>query len=103
MYSFRYGGKNGKRHSLTTSNDHVVVRTNSRSALAAARPFEVSALSEDAREVLNNFELTTRFREAGVEWKKLYAILDDRQVEIVKDFLRDNLGRLLSQAIPEPI
>lgn len=67
MYSFRYGGKNGKRHSLTTSNEHVVVRTNSRSALADARPFEVSALSNKARDVLGQFELTTRFREAGVE------------------------------------
>jgi len=42
------------------------------------------------------------FREAGAEWKKLYAILDDQQVEIVKDFLHENLGRLLSQVIPEP-
>ena len=67
MYSFRYGGKNGKRHSLTTSNDHLVVRTNSRSALADARPFEVSALSIKARDLLDQFELTTRFREAGVE------------------------------------
>lgn len=67
MYSFRYGGKNGKRHSLTTSNDQVVVRTNSRSALADARPFEVSALSTKARDVLGEFELATRFREAGVE------------------------------------
>jgi len=67
MYSFRYGGKNGKRHSLTTSNDQVAVRTTSRSALAGARPFEVSALSDKARDVLDEFELTTRFREAGVE------------------------------------
>jgi hypothetical protein len=42
------------------------------------------------------------FREAGTEWKKLYAILDDEQVEVVKDFLHENLGRLLSQVIPEP-
>ena len=34
------------------------------------------------------------FEEAGREWKKLYALLDDRQVEIVKEFLLDNLGRL---------
>ena len=42
------------------------------------------------------------FREAGAEWKKLYAILDDEQVDIVKDFLHENLGRLLAQVIPEP-
>ncbi|MBC8029194.1 MAG: S8 family serine peptidase [Pyrinomonadaceae bacterium] len=67
MYSFRYGGKNGKRHSLTTSDEHVVVRTNSRSALADPTPVGVSALSTKARAVLGEFELTTRFREAGVE------------------------------------
>jgi hypothetical protein len=36
------------------------------------------------------------FREAGAEWKKLYAILDDEQVEIARDFIQDNLGRLLA-------
>ena len=36
------------------------------------------------------------FREAGEEWKKLYALLDDEQVEIAKNFLRENLGRLIS-------
>ena len=33
MYSFRYGGKAGARFSLTTSDEHVVVRTNSRNAM----------------------------------------------------------------------
>jgi hypothetical protein len=42
------------------------------------------------------------FKEAGDEWKKLYAILDREQVEIAKDFVRDNLGRFLSAVIPEP-
>ena len=42
------------------------------------------------------------FKEASVEWKRLYAILDDEQVAIVKEFLRDNLGRLLDYVIPEP-
>jgi hypothetical protein len=36
------------------------------------------------------------FKEATVEWQKLYAILDDEQVEIAKEFLRENLGRALS-------
>ena len=35
------------------------------------------------------------FREAGGEWKKLYALLDDEQVEIAKAFLRENLGRFI--------
>jgi len=32
--------------------------------------------------------------EAGRDWKKLYALLDDKQVEVVKQFLLDNLGQL---------
>ncbi len=35
------------------------------------------------------------FKEAGTEWKKLYALLDDEQVEIAKSFLRENLGRFI--------
>ena len=34
------------------------------------------------------------FEEAGREWRKLYALLDDRQVEVVKRFLLDNLGQI---------
>ena len=37
------------------------------------------------------------FKEAGREWKKLYAQLDARQVETVKRFLLDNLGALGAQ------
>jgi hypothetical protein len=35
------------------------------------------------------------FKEAGDEWKKLYALLDDEQVEIAKAFLREHLGRFI--------
>jgi hypothetical protein len=35
------------------------------------------------------------FKEAGEEWKRLYALLDDEQVEIAKQFLRENLGRFI--------
>src|SRR6476659_3327236 len=34
------------------------------------------------------------FEEAGREWKKLFALLDDKQVEVVKQFLLDNLGQI---------
>ena len=34
------------------------------------------------------------FREAGEQWRQLYKILDPRQVDTVRDFLRENLGRL---------
>ena len=33
------------------------------------------------------------FREAGLEWKKLYAELDPEQIRTVKRFLLDNLGQ----------
>ena len=48
------------------------------------------------------------FREAGREWKKLYAQLDAKQVETVKRFLVDNLGEfgaapfLDDKAQPQP-
>lgn len=67
MYSFRYGGKTGKRYSLSTSNEHVVVRTSNRGILLADRPFETAPVSAEARSLLNSFELVTSFREAGVE------------------------------------
>ncbi len=67
MYSFRYGGKSGKRHSLATSDEHVVVRTNNRSALLVERTFEAAPVSAEARSLLTNFEVVAAFREAGVE------------------------------------
>jgi hypothetical protein len=36
------------------------------------------------------------FKEAGEEWRKLYALLDHEQVEIARAFLREHLGRLLA-------
>lgn len=35
------------------------------------------------------------FREAGEEWRRLYKILDPRQVDTVREFLRENLGKLV--------
>ena len=42
-------------------------------------------------------QVRPQFKEAGEEWKKLYALLDDKQVEIAKEFLRENLGRLVPE------
>lgn len=89
MYSFRYGGKTGKRYTLKTSNEHVVVRTNSRGVLFSDRPFEAAPISRESRAVLANFELTTRFREAGVEVlqtkvPKAAQRLRDRAREVLK-------------------
>ncbi len=35
------------------------------------------------------------FREAREEWLKLYALLDEEQVDIARSFVEDHLGRLL--------
>ncbi len=67
MVQVRYGGQNGQKYELAISNEHIVVRTESRSTLISARPFEVTPVSPVARSILNQFELTTRFRQAGVE------------------------------------
>ena len=34
------------------------------------------------------------FEEAAREWKKLFLLLDDKQVDVVKQFLLDNLGQI---------
>lgn len=67
MVQFRYGGQNGQQYELAISDEHLVVRTENRSALVGARPFEVAPVSPTARSILNEFELATRFRQAGVE------------------------------------
>ncbi|MEH2418172.1 S8 family serine peptidase [Nostoc sp.] len=67
MVQVRYGGQNGQQYELAISDEHVVVRTESRSALIGARPFEIAPVSPTARNILNQFELATRFRQAGVE------------------------------------
>ncbi len=67
MYSIRYGGKTGKRYSFNISNEHIVIRTNSRNTLRTERPFEAAPVSAESFSILNNFELVAQFREAGVE------------------------------------
>ncbi|WP_445633192.1 Peptidase S8 [Nostoc sp. DSM 114161] len=67
MVEVRYGGENGQRYELAISDEHIVVRTENRSPLIGQRPFEVAPVSIAARSILNQFELTARFRQAGVE------------------------------------
>jgi subtilisin family serine protease len=67
MVTVRYGGKNGGQYELAISDEHIVVRTESHSALTEERPFEVAPVSTEVRSILNQFELETRFRAAGVE------------------------------------
>ncbi|MBO0723352.1 MAG: peptidase S8, partial [Blastocatellia bacterium] len=67
MYSVRYGGKKGKRYRFAISNQHVVVRTNSRDALHTVRDRKAAPVSPESSSILEKFELVTRFHEAGVE------------------------------------
>ncbi|MBF2076825.1 MAG: S8 family serine peptidase [Synechococcales cyanobacterium C42_A2020_086] len=67
MVTVQYGGQTGPRYELTISDNHVVVRTNSRRAIMKDQPYEVAPVSLATRRLLDQFEQETRFREAGVE------------------------------------
>ena len=53
---------------------------------------DFSFLFNDADKVFDQHR--PLYEEAGREWKKLYAELDSKQVQTVKQFLLDNLGQL---------
>src|SRR5437667_11628273 len=67
MFTYQLGGRQGKRYSLSLSDELIVVRTNDRRPVKAPRSFEVTPLSKKARNILDNFELVVRFEHAGVE------------------------------------
>lgn len=67
MYTFRYGGKKGKRYSLAISDEHLAVRTCDRKQAVGDVTFEITPMSDDARRVLSEFELRARFAAAGVD------------------------------------
>jgi subtilisin family serine protease len=90
MVQVRYGGQNGQQYEFAISNEHLVVRTESRSTLVGARSFEVAPISPTARSILNQFELRTRFRQAGVEI--LQAKVPNQGVA-----LRDRAREILNQ------
>lgn len=61
MVKFRYGGKRGRAHTLTTSDQFLVVRTHSRNLLRA------SPLSKAGRRIVEELEPVIAFPAAGVE------------------------------------
>lgn len=67
MYTFRYGGKKGKRYSLAISDEHLAVRTCDRKQAVGDVTFEITPMSDNARKVLSGFELRARFAAAGVD------------------------------------
>ncbi|MBW4677288.1 MAG: S8 family serine peptidase [Desmonostoc geniculatum HA4340-LM1] len=90
MVQVHYGGENGQQYELAISDEHIVVRTENRNPLLGQRPFEVAPVSVAARSILNQFELTTRFRQAGVEI--LRAKVPDQGVA-----LRDRARAILNE------
>ena len=68
MVRVQYGGKNGQAFEYTISDDHLAVRTLNRMAVICRRAYEVTPLEPMTHQMLNqNYELKTRFRQAGVE------------------------------------
>lgn len=67
MFSFTYGGKQGATFSLEESNAFMAVRTNSRESVMIKDPAASAALSHEARQILDDFEMWDRFPNAGVD------------------------------------
>jgi subtilisin family serine protease/subtilisin-like proprotein convertase family protein len=67
MVVVRYGGKAGTPQELSVSDEYLVVRTNSRSCLSRSLPFGQAPISPEACEILQQYDLVTRFDAAGVE------------------------------------
>ena len=67
MPSFRYGGKKGKKCSLTESSRHVVIRTENRGAL------DPNTRSKKAWRLLGKLDLDFQLPGAGVEVHQIRA------------------------------
>jgi subtilisin family serine protease len=90
MIAYWYGGKHGRRHTLSVTDNLVAVRTRDRVPTVGEVPYEVAPLSAEAREILGEFELVNRFRHAGVD------VLRTRTGRGVKA-LRDEARKVLSK------
>lgn len=87
MVTFRYGDQNSAPYELTVSDEHLVVRTHSRNPLSGDRPFELAPVSAQAREILQSFNVSTRFRNAGVEVLKTKTPSGPNQRDTAKTIL----------------
>jgi hypothetical protein len=61
MVTYRYGGAQGRRHTLTLNEELLVVRTHSR------RPVHAVMQSQSAHQALHDLEPVLRFHYAGVD------------------------------------
>ena len=67
MYTYRYGGINGKSQNLVEANDLIVVRTKN------VEHLEALPLSENAARLLQDLKPISRFPEASVTVYKVFA------------------------------
>jgi subtilisin family serine protease len=67
MYSFTYGGKQGATYALQESTSFMAVRTHSRESVMIKDPSWSAALSMEARQILDEFQMWDRFPNAGVD------------------------------------
>ena len=72
----------------------VGLQVKERLASELSKPYpDLNVLFRIQEEIL--FLAAPNFREAASEWERLYRMLDRRQVEAARRFLRDNLGQYL--------
>ncbi len=90
MVTFRYGSSDSQPYELVISDEHIVVRTCNRTALTGDRPYGLTPVSAEAHRVLDQFEATTCFREAGVEVLQAKSPTDGAA-------LRDQAREILNQ------
>lgn len=88
-----YGGQSAVPWQLEPSRDYVAVRTSSRQPISGRSPYERVSLTPETYLLLSEFDLATRFREAGVE------VLQAKTPQAT-DELRDR-ARSILQAEPE--
>jgi subtilisin family serine protease len=104
MVTFRYGDQNSQPYELVVSDEHIVVRTHSRNALAGETPFELAPVSMQARQVLAQFEPTIRFREVGVEVLRAKTTTDVGLRDTARDVLnQEHEIQFAGRALVDPI
>ena len=83
MYTYTFGGKNGKKNTLKESKNRVVVRTKN------ARTLNNAVYSNEGKEVLKKFDIEIEFPEADI------TILKTKESVTDSLDLRDNARKTL--------
>jgi subtilisin family serine protease len=71
MYTYTFGGKKGKKHTLKESSNRVVVRTRN------ARKFNNAIYSKEGKDILKDFDIEAEFPEADVTILKTKETVED--------------------------